>query len=311
MGLPGQSGGTAPPGADSHKYPERGGGLRGREGQLPRAEAARAAAGPLTDVVVHPQRSPQPDAGRDGFIHQLLDALQRSVRTASLAAPHRRSRAAPRAAGTHLHPDGAQHLPLLPLPRADVPPAEVIVPRQQLLDAPRRLAAAPPLLLPARAPRRRPQVPRRPAGRQPPPPAPAALHDPANTTPPPPSGTTLCGRGGRCGAAPAASANGEERRCRARPASPPPDPHAPGRVDPTRSALTPLRPRGDAEMAGLCVALRPGAVGADKERFIPPGALCASLRRGQGCTAPGRTTDGHLVCNSAGLQRATTASIFS
>lgn len=111
-------------------FPERGGGLRGREGQLPRAEAARAAAGPLTDVVVHPQRSPQPDAGRDGFIHQLLDALQRSVRTASLAAPHRRSRAAPRAAGTHLHPDGAQHLPLLPLPRADVPPAEVIVPRQ-------------------------------------------------------------------------------------------------------------------------------------------------------------------------------------
>lgn len=55
-----------PTGAGGRKGPREGGGSPG----APRAMRS------LTDVVIHPQRPPEADAGRDGFVHQLLDALQ-------------------------------------------------------------------------------------------------------------------------------------------------------------------------------------------------------------------------------------------
>lgn len=51
-------------------------GAGGRKGPREGSPGAPRAMRSLTDVVIHPQRPPEADAGRDGFVHQLLDALQ-------------------------------------------------------------------------------------------------------------------------------------------------------------------------------------------------------------------------------------------
>lgn len=199
------------------KEPREGrGGERGSRG-APRAMRS------LTDVVIHPQRPPETDAGRDGFIHQLLHALQRGDRTPLLARTGRGPAPPPASPHTARAPTctpTARSISRFSRSRGPMCRREKSSCRGRSRSM-HRAASPPPQRRwpPAAATGRRcrgaPRAVSRPHQR------PQLCIAPPPLPPPPPGIHCLCAGGGAA-RPPTAGANGARGRCRPRPASPPP-----------------------------------------------------------------------------------------